>query len=103
MKKWLVILAAAVIALTVSARAAQLPEEVRKALPEGAEEILRRVDLEEGHALQHGIRAVWEQMRKEAGEILRQRLRGSEGRAIKPSPSSLLVASLNFIARNRFS
>ena len=77
MKKWLVILAAAVAALTVNARAAELPHELERALPDGTKQILRQIDLEEENALNAGLAAVLEDARGKAGDVLRARLRGA--------------------------
>ena len=77
MKKWVVILAATIAALTVHARAAELPKELERALPEGTKTILRQVELEDENALQAGISVVFEQMRDKAGAVVRQRVRGA--------------------------
>ena len=44
MKKWVILLAAALLLLTVRARAAQLPREVEQALPRAAEDVWARAE-----------------------------------------------------------
>ena len=77
MRKWLLCLTAALVLLTVSARGAQLPREVERAMPEEGRALLRGVDLEDGNALAEGISRVWELVREEITGVLRQRLKGA--------------------------
>lgn len=64
-------------ALTVSARAAEVPRDLEKALPEAAEGLLDQVDPSGTEGLASGIGAILDQMGREAGNVLRQRVRGA--------------------------
>lgn len=77
MRRWLIFLVAALLALTVRAQAAELPGEVWDALPEGTARILREVELEDGNALSDGMARILRQVSQKAGGVVRQRLRGA--------------------------
>lgn len=76
MKKVLVWTAAAVLALTVSVRAAEVPEEVARAAPEAAEELLSDADLTAG-GLTGALSKLAQSLGDQVGEVVRQRLRGA--------------------------
>lgn len=76
MKK-MIVLFFALLAMTLSARAAELPRELENALPEEAGELLRGVDPSDAQGFAGGVRRIWEQMGDQAGQILRQRVRGA--------------------------
>ena len=72
MRRWLILLAAALILLTMRAKCAQLPSEVERALPDGTEEILEDVELSDGAgALGEGLTGIWEMITEQAGDIVR--------------------------------
>lgn len=75
MKKVLIWIAA-VLALTVSARAAELPEELTRAAPEAAEEFLEDADLSAG-GITGALADLAERLGDQVGEVVRQRLRGA--------------------------
>lgn len=77
MKRWMVFLAAALLLLTIQARAAALPKEVEKALPAGTERILNEVELSSGSALGDGVEKILERLKDQAGTVVRQRVRGA--------------------------
>ena len=77
MKKWVILLAAALLLLTVRARAAELPREVERALPREAEAIREDVDREEDNALAVGLGAIWETLADKAGAVVRRQARGA--------------------------
>ena len=77
MKKWVILLAAALLLLTVRARAAELPREVERALPREAEAVLEDVDLEGDNALAAGLGAIWETLADKAGAVVRRQARGA--------------------------
>lgn len=67
----------ALAALTVFARAAEVPRDLTEALPEAAEDLLEQVDASGPEGLSSGISAILEWMGREVGGILRQRIRGA--------------------------
>ena len=77
MKKWVILLAAALLLLTVRAQAAELPREVERALPREAEAVLEDVDLEGDNALAAGLGAIWETLADKAGAVVRRQARGA--------------------------
>lgn len=76
MKKCLCLLAL-VLAMTVEARAAEVPRDLTDALPEAAEELLEAGDLSGAAGFSGGLGRILQQMGGQAGEVLRQRLRGA--------------------------
>ncbi len=67
-----------VLLLTVDAGAAEIPGELREALPSGAEDILEIGELSAGPAgLTGGLDRILERMQGSLGTILRQRVRGA--------------------------
>ena len=76
MKKVLIWTAAAVLALTVTARAAELPEDLEGAAPEAAEALLSDADLTAG-GLTASLAELLQSLGDPAGDIVRQRLRGA--------------------------
>ena len=76
MKK-LICVVFAVLALTLTARAAELPRELTDALPEGAGELLEGVDPSDAQGFSGGVGKILEWAGGQAGDILRQRLRGA--------------------------
>lgn len=77
MKKWVICLAALLLAMTVSARAAELPGELRDALPEEAAQLLRDMDPGEANGFQAGLTGILEKVSGQIQGILRERLRGA--------------------------
>lgn len=75
--KRLLCLLAAVLVLTVGARASELPKELPRAMPDGAEELLRGEDFSGTEGFAGGIAALLERMGGQIGTILRQRVRGT--------------------------
>ena len=75
--KRLLCLLAAVLVLTVGARASELPKELTRAMPDGAEELLRGEDFSGTEGFAGGIAALLERMGGQIGTILRQRVRGT--------------------------
>ena len=67
----------ALAALTVFARAAEVPRDLTEALPEAAGDLLEQVDASGAEGLSSGISAILEWMGREVGGILRQRIRGA--------------------------
>ncbi len=65
------------LALTVNARAAEVPKDLQKALPEGTEELLKDVDLTGGDGLAGGLSGILKRITESVGDILRQRVRGA--------------------------
>nr|WP_326184004.1 stage III sporulation protein AE [uncultured Oscillibacter sp.] len=75
--KRLICLLFAIMALTVSARAAELPRELTGALPEGAAELLEGVDPSDARGFSGGVERILEKMGERVGDVLRQRVRGA--------------------------
>ncbi|MCI8813134.1 MAG: stage III sporulation protein AE [Oscillibacter sp.] len=67
----------ALAALTVFARAAEVPRDLTEALPEAAGDLLEQVDTSGPEGLSSGISAILDWMGREVGGILRQRIRGA--------------------------
>lgn len=67
----------ALICLTISVQAAELPRELTEALPEGAEVILPIGDFSGAAGFTQGIYRILSGLGEKAGGILRQRLRGA--------------------------
>ena len=59
MKRWIICLAAALAALTVFSRAAELPAELTDALPEGTEDLIAATDLTASGGLAQGRKQVY--------------------------------------------
>ena len=59
MRKWVILLAAALLLLTVRVRAAEFPREMEQALPKEAESVLDSVELEKDGALAAGLGVIW--------------------------------------------
>ncbi len=76
MKRWLFLLLALLV-LTGKAAGAELPREIRNALPEEAETVVRDLDGADAGGLVQGIGRIWEDLKDRAGAVLRQRLRGA--------------------------
>lgn len=77
MKRWIICLAAALAALTVFSRAAELPAELTDALPEGTEEIIARTDLTASGGLAQGVGNILEELGQQVGDVVRSRVRGA--------------------------
>ena len=77
MKKWIFCLLLGLIVLTVSARAAELPEDLLSALPEHAEDLLDDTDFSGSQGFAVGISSLLESATGQIGEILHQRLHGA--------------------------
>ena len=75
MRRWILILAA-LLALTVEARAAELPKDLTEALPGGAEALLEDIPSGPGGFTQ-GVAGILERLSGEVRSVLRQRLRGA--------------------------
>ena len=67
---------AAVVVLTVSARAAEVPEDLVRSAPEAAEELLSDADLTAG-GLTGALASLVQSLGDQAGAVVRQRLRGA--------------------------
>lgn len=76
MKK-LIVLSFALLAMTLSARASELPRELTDALPPEAGELLEGIDPTDVQGFGSGVGRILERMGAQAGEILRQRVRGA--------------------------
>lgn len=76
MKKMLIWTAAALAALTVTSRAAEVPEDLARSAPEAAEELLSDADLTAG-GLTGALADLIRNLGDQAGEVVRQRLRGA--------------------------
>ena len=75
--KRLIFLILALAALTVPARGAELPRDLEEALPEAAEDLLGQVDASGAEGFSSGVGEILSWMGREAGGILRQRVRGA--------------------------
>lgn len=69
--------AALLLVLMVPARAAEVPGDLRDALPEGTADILKDVDVSGRDGLSGGVEKLLERMSGSVGGILRQRVRGA--------------------------
>lgn len=76
MKKVLLWTAAAILALTVSVRAAEVPEELERSAPEAAEELLEDADLSAG-GITGALAGLVQSLGDQVGEVVRQRVRGA--------------------------
>lgn len=63
--------------LTIPAAASSVPEDLKHALPEGAEDILELEDLSGTDDLESGVLGIWQHMKEHAGEIVHQRVGGA--------------------------
>ena len=79
MRKWVILLAAALLLLTVRVRAAEFPREMEQALPKEAESVLDSVELEKDGALAAGLGVIWEKLAGKAGDVVRRQVRGAAG------------------------
>ena len=77
MKNNLILFLLALAALTLPARAAELPGELEEALPESAGELLEDVDAGSAGGFAAGVGAILDWVGREAGTVLRQRVRGA--------------------------
>ena len=81
MRKWLFILLLLPLLIT-GAQAAELPEDLTGAVPEGAEDVLRDAgdwDLSGAGGFTEGVSRLLDQLGGQIGEVVRQRLRGAAG------------------------
>ena len=62
--------------LTVSAQAAELPQELERAAPEAAEELLEG-DLSGGTGFSQGVGNILDRLADQAGEVIRQRVKAA--------------------------
>lgn len=76
MKHWICLMML-LLALTVDARAAELPEDLTDALPEAAEDVLEIGDLSGPGGFSQGLAGIAERLAGEVKTVLRQRLRGA--------------------------
>ena len=76
MKKWICLLFL-LLALTVEARAAELPGELADAAPEAAGDMLDIKDLSGPEGFSQGLAGIARRLAGEAKAVLRQRLRGA--------------------------
>ena len=76
MKHWICLMVL-LLALTVDARAAELPEDLTDALPEAAEDVLEIGDLSGPGGFSQGLAGIAERLVGEVKAVLRQRLRGA--------------------------
>ena len=76
MKQWICLIFL-LLALTVDARAADLPEDLTDALPEAAEDMLDIGDLSGPEGFSHGLAGIAKRVSGEVKAVLRQRLRGA--------------------------
>ena len=77
MKRLLLMTAAILLLLTVTARGVQLPQELEQALPDEAARALEGMEFSGEHALGKGVVGLLEQAVGQVRTILRQRLRGA--------------------------
>lgn len=63
--------------LTLPARAAEVPADLQAALPREAEDLLRGESFSDAGDLAGGLRHIGARLRRDAGNVLRQRLRGA--------------------------
>lgn len=75
MKKWLIALFLALFFI-VPARAAEVPDELWNALPEGTENVLQNTDLSGADPLGGGVSQILQNLMGQARSVLLQRLRG---------------------------
>ncbi len=75
MKRWICIFFFALL-LTVDAKAAELPRELTDAQPEAAG-MLKNTDLSSPAGFAGGVETILEQISRQVGTVLRQRLRGA--------------------------
>ena len=75
-KKFLIWTAAALLALMVTVRAAEVPEDLVRSAPEAAEKLLEGADLTAG-GLTAALAQLLQSLGDRAGEVVRQRLRGA--------------------------
>jgi stage III sporulation protein AE len=76
MKRWLFLLLALLV-LTGKAAGTELPQEIRDALPEEAETVVRDLDGADAGGLAQGIGRIRADLKDRAGAVVRQRLRGA--------------------------
>ena len=76
MKHWICLMVL-LLALTVDARPAELPEDLTDALPEAAEDVLEIGDLSGPGGFSQGLAGIAERLAGEVKTVLRQRLRGA--------------------------
>jgi len=76
MRKWIFTFLL-LLALTGDARAAEVPGELKDALPEAAEDILEIGDLSGPAGFSQGLAGIAERLAEELQAVLRQRLRGA--------------------------
>ena len=62
--------------LTASAQAAELPQELERAAPEAAEELLEG-DLSGGTGFSQGVGNILDRLADQAGEVIRQRVKAA--------------------------
>ena len=74
--KYTICLAALVLALTVSAQAAEVPRELERAAPEAAED-LADGDLSGGTGFAEGVGDILSRLADQAGEVVRERTKGA--------------------------
>ena len=75
MRRWGICLLLCLMALTVSVRAAEVPEELVRALPKETQELLR--EPESGDSLQSGLSSLWTSVKKQFRTVLREQTRGA--------------------------
>lgn len=63
--------------LTVPAYAAAVPQELERAIPEGAEDILELEDTSDASGLENGVLGILHHMKEQVGEIVHQRVGGA--------------------------
>lgn len=63
--------------LTVPAYAAAVPKELERAIPEGAEDILKLEDISDASGLEDGVLGILHRMKEQVGEIVHQRVGGA--------------------------
>jgi len=76
MKKWLLALTLALL-LTVPVSAAEVPDELWDALPEGTEDILQNTDLTATDPLGGGVSQILQNLKEQAKSVLCQRMRSA--------------------------
>ncbi len=70
-------LAALLAAMIIPARAAALPEDLRDALPEEAEDLLRDADFSGAAGFSAGVEGILNHVGRQAGDVLRMRVRSA--------------------------
>ena len=77
MRRWVICAVLCLLALTVTARAAEVPEELRRALPRETQELLRQAETEGENSFPDGLSGIWAAVKKQFRTVVRQQARGA--------------------------